>query len=102
MKQLHDGTFVADSTPTRNVNGLRYLLTPEEIVERNQQGAAEIERRNRKAKADRRLAALAGRWADPFALLDDILERGVEAVKAERDAIKAANPKPDAPTKETP
>jgi len=41
----------------------------------------------------KRQEALAAKWPDPFALLDDILERGIATVKTERDAIKAANPK---------
>lgn len=46
-----------------------------------------------KHPAAKRLESLAEKWADPFALLDDILERGTAAVKADRDAIKAAHPK---------
>jgi hypothetical protein len=42
----------------------------------------------------RRLDALAAKWPDPFALLDDILAKGIVTVKNERDAIKAAHPKP--------
>ena len=34
MKKLFDGTEVSLDTPTKNVGGLRYLLTPEEIAER--------------------------------------------------------------------
>jgi len=41
-----------------------------------------------------RKQALADKWKTPFDLLDDILERGIDAVKIDRDAIKAANPKP--------
>lgn len=41
----------------------------------------------------KRQEALAAKWPDAFALLDDILEKGIAPVKAERDAIKAANPK---------
>jgi len=41
----------------------------------------------------KRRDALAAKWEDPFALLDDVLARGIAPVKAERDAIKAANPK---------
>lgn len=43
---------------------------------------------------DQRKAALAEEWPDAFDLLDDILNNGIEAVKARRDAIKADNPKP--------
>lgn len=42
----------------------------------------------------KRLAALTEKWPDPFALLDDILNKGIATVKTERDTIKAANPKP--------
>jgi len=38
--------------------------------------------------------ALSEVWADPFDLLDDILNRGLDVVKIDRDAIKAAHPKP--------
>ena len=33
-------------------------------------------------------------WFTPYDLIDDMLERGNEAVKADRDAIKVARPKP--------
>ena len=46
-----------------------------------------------KSPEQKRQEALAAKWPDPFALLDDILEKGAATVKAERDAIKAANPK---------
>jgi hypothetical protein len=39
--------------------------------------------------------ALAAKWPDAFALLDDILVRGIDTVKAERNQIKQANPKGD-------
>jgi len=31
-------------------------------------------------------------WESSFDLIDDILDRGLDAVKADRDAIKAAHP----------
>ena len=45
------------------------------------------------AQLEKRQHALAERWPDAFSLLDDILNRGLEAVKLDRDEIKAANPK---------
>lgn len=42
MKKLFDGSFVSSDTPTKNVSGIRYLLSPEEIVEQNKAEAAEI------------------------------------------------------------
>jgi len=40
-----------------------------------------------------RQEALAEKWPDPFSIIDDILVRGIDVVKAERIAIKEANPK---------
>jgi hypothetical protein len=40
-----------------------------------------------------RQRALAEQWPDAFSLIDDIIERGIEAVKLDRNAIKLANPK---------
>jgi hypothetical protein len=40
-----------------------------------------------------RLTALAVKWETPFDLLDDILLRGIDVVKAERDVIKKSKPK---------
>ncbi len=40
MKTLYDGTEVSDDTPTKNVSGLRYLLTQEEIEAREQEVSA--------------------------------------------------------------
>lgn len=46
------------------------------------------------ADADKKRSdALAAKWPDAFALLDDILAKGIASVKTERDAIKASNPK---------
>lgn len=42
MKTLHDGTKVSDETPTRLVNGKRYLLTQEEIDQREAEAAANL------------------------------------------------------------
>jgi len=39
MKSLYDGTLVPDETQTKNVCGLRYLLTPEEIAARRAEEA---------------------------------------------------------------
>jgi hypothetical protein len=40
-----------------------------------------------------RLSALSAKWKEPFDLLDDILLRGIDVVKAERDVIKKSKPK---------
>lgn len=68
-------------------------MTPEEIAERQAEEAAYAEQLVIETKNKARLEALSAKWADPFALLDDVLERGVATVKAERDIIKMANPK---------
>ncbi len=94
MKQLADGTFVSDDTPTRNVSGLRYLLSPEEIAEKNENDAAWIIEKKKHDQLEKRRKALEQKWPDAFSLLDDILARGIDAVKIERDAIKSENPKP--------
>ena len=44
-------------------------------------------------KDELRKKALSSRWQGPFDLIDDILERGVEKVKEERDKIKKSKPK---------
>ena len=93
MKQLADGTFVSDDTPTKNISGLRYLLSMDDIVEQNQREAAWIVEKAKRDKLEKRQKALAAKWPDPFDLLDDILERGLDTVKAERNAIKTENPK---------
>lgn len=41
-----------------------------------------------------RKAALEEKWPDAFALMDDILTRGAEAVAADRASIKKQFPKP--------
>jgi hypothetical protein len=40
MKELYDGTFVSDETPTKNIGGLRYLLTQQEIDDKAAEDAA--------------------------------------------------------------
>lgn len=40
MKELHDGTFVSDDTPTKNIGGLRYVLTQEEVDAKAAEDAA--------------------------------------------------------------
>ncbi len=95
MKQLADGSFVAVSVPTKNISGQRYLLSNDDIIARQEEEAAEAAKRLAKDKLAKRQAALAAKWPDPFALLDDILERGIDPVKTERNQIKIANPKED-------
>lgn len=93
MKQLADGTFVSDETPTKNISGLRYLLSMDDIVEQNKRDASWITEKAKRDKLEKRQKALEQKWPDPFALIDDILARGIDAVKAERDQIKTENPK---------
>lgn len=68
-------------------------MTPEEIAERLAEEQAYAEQLVIENKNKARLEALSAKWADPFALLDDVLERGITVVKAEREIIKMANPK---------
>lgn len=45
MKTLHDGTEVSLDTPTKLVNGKRYLLTQDEIDAREAEAAAVLKER---------------------------------------------------------
>ncbi len=40
MKKLHDGTEVSVDTPTKLIDGKRYLLSPQELVEREAEETA--------------------------------------------------------------
>ena len=77
-------------TPTGQVN---VEMTPQEVSEKQSAEAAWIIERDRRDATRTRQASLAEKWPDAFDLLDDILNRGIEAVKSDRDAIKSANPK---------
>lgn len=84
------------------VNGQMVQLTASEQAERKTASdlfASEPEAKKRRdaALSTTREAALAAKWKDTAALVEDILDRGVDTVKRERDAIKAANPKTEAP-----
>lgn len=71
------------------VTGFEINKSYEQVWITREKSSEELEN---EAKQKRRVA-LAERWPDPFALLDDILNSGVApSVKAERDKIKAANP----------
>lgn len=77
------------------VNGVEIQMTEPEISQRKAEEAAWEAGREQKEKTKKRKDALAAEWPDAFALLDDILERGIPAVKTDREAIKSANPKGD-------
>lgn len=68
-------------------------MNQDEVSFRQDEEVINAEIRVIKNKDAARLSALADKWPDVFALIDDILDRGPEAVKEERDAIKADNPK---------
>lgn len=70
-------------------------LTAQEITGRENEEAKSLADKIISDQLNIHKQALAGKWKDPFELIDDILERGIEVVKTERDAIKAANPKPE-------
>lgn len=75
------------------VNGEPEQMTPQEIAERQAEEAAWLIEKAAKDKLTKRQKALEEKWLDPFTLLDDILERGIDAVKTERNQIKQRNPK---------
>lgn len=67
----------------------------EKIRNRQYSGIVSVYVPPQKPSSAKRLEALSDKWPDAFALIDDILERGIEAVKTDRAAIKLANPKQD-------
>jgi len=75
------------------VNGVLDDLTEEEIIQRKSEEAAALEEKSIRDAEKKRQKALSEKWKDPFDLIDDILERGIEAVKSERKSIKEANKK---------
>lgn len=79
-------------TYNKLVNGEVIAMTEAEIAERQAEEAAWVIKKAKDDKLAKRQAALATKWPDPFALLDDILERGIDTVKTERNALKQANP----------
>lgn len=81
---------VGDGTPTGSIN---VPMTPEEVAEHLAQQEILSSREVEQEKDEARRQALAEKWPDAFAIVDDILNRGAEVVKAERDAIKLENPK---------
>lgn len=82
-------------TYNKLVNGEIVPMSPQEIAERQAEEAAFELAKSARDKLEKRNKALAAKWPDPFDLLDDILERGINAVKTERNEIKLANPKGD-------
>lgn len=77
------------------VNGEEIEMTAEEISARQAETEAWAIAKIARDKLIKRQEALAAKWPDAFDLLDDILERGTEPVKTERNQIKQANPKGD-------
>jgi hypothetical protein len=82
-------------TYNKLVNGEIIPMTAQEIADRQAEEGAFVIAKSTRDKIEKRQNALAEKWPDAFALLDDILERGIDEVKTERAAIKAANPKGD-------
>jgi hypothetical protein len=77
----------------KNVGGVEINMTAQEITERQDEEAVWAIKQVEINKDATRVKKLGNVWPDAFALLDDVLARGIEAVKADRDAIKALNPK---------
>jgi hypothetical protein len=75
------------------VNGEPVPMTPQEIADRQAEEGAFALAKIVRDRLEKRQQALAAKWPDAFALIDDIFERGLDAVKAERNQIKLANPK---------
>lgn len=68
------------------------IPSDERTIIQNEEQSWLVEKAKRD-KREKRQAALAAKWPDAFDLLDDILERGIAPVKADRNSIKQANPK---------
>lgn len=66
------------------------ILTEWDVVQGEMAAAAALE----ECYVLRRAAYIAAGWVDEWDLIDDILDRGASAVKADRDTIKALYPKP--------
>ena len=79
-----------DDTPTTVVTGFIIDETKTQVWEVRNRTQEELDN----LKLIARQEALEAVWRDPFDLLDDILERGIDAVKTDRNAIKTAHPKP--------
>lgn len=78
------------------VNGEKIPLTLEEITSRQAEEVKYLAEQPRLEKLAKRQAALTAKWPDAFAMLDDMLKENPAAfpkTRADRDAIKAANPK---------
>lgn len=69
-----------------------HALTTEEITAREEEEAQAAVDKIKYDQLTSRRQALADKWKEPFDLIDDILNRGMDVVKTERDAIKASNP----------
>jgi len=82
-------------TYNKLVNGETVPMSAEEIAARQSEETSWATERAADIASRARKAALYSKWPDPFALLDDILERGIDAVKQERNTIKLAHPKGD-------
>lgn len=70
-------------------------MEKDEIAARRAEEAKSLAEMEVRKLIEARRKALAEKWPDAFAMLDDILLRGIDAVKADRDAIKEANPLPE-------
>lgn len=76
------------------VNGKLVDLTEQEISDlQAYQTTVDAEIAAEQWKINRMNAYKALGWNDEFDLMDDILKRGIDAVKADRDAIKTQYPK---------
>jgi hypothetical protein len=84
-----------DDTATHYIIGYR-------IDNKNMQVWETAEKSNERKDSEALMSILNARqsaynakgWTDPYQLIDDILTRGILAVKADRDAIKSIHPKP--------
>lgn len=69
-------------------------MTPEEIAARQlEESIYQAELMKTQWISNRQNAYESKGWHSPYDLIDDILKRGLEAVKSDREKIKADNPK---------
>lgn len=81
--------------PHKIVNGVPVALSQQEIDDKAAEDALNQAALTREEyKLDRRLAYEAAGWKTPFDIFDDMQERGVDTVLADRKAIQDSFPKP--------
>lgn len=74
-------------TYTKLVNGEPVMMSAEETTARQAEEAAWLSERVSKQNAEQNKSAVLSKWPDLYTFINDLLDRGIDALKTDRDNL---------------